>query len=92
MLQVEYVTREKRVEKLCINLSTVYGLVLWQCTEYLRSRLEGQKKWETTSNERDQIELLKTFKSLSHKYDKDTEYHHVVYHTLLHRLMIFCQG
>ena len=35
MLQAEYGTREKRVEKLWINLSTAYGLVLGQCMEYL---------------------------------------------------------
>ena len=46
MLQAEYGTREKRVEKLRINLRTAYGLVLGQCTEYLRSRLEGQERWE----------------------------------------------
>ena len=41
MLQAEYRTRTKRVEKLRINLSTAYGLVLGKCTDYLRSRLEG---------------------------------------------------
>ena len=28
---------------------------------------------------------------MSHKYNKDTEYHHVVYHTILSRLLIFRQ-
>ena len=36
--------------------------------------------------------MVKTVKSLSHKYDEDTEYHHVAYHTLLRRFMLFCQG
>ena len=36
MLQAEYGTGEKRVEKLRINLSTTYGLVIRQCTDYLR--------------------------------------------------------
>ena len=44
MLQAEYRTRAKRMEKLCINLSTAYVLVLGQCTDYLRSRLEWQEK------------------------------------------------
>ena len=35
MLQAEYGTRAKRVEKLRINLSTAYGLVLRKCTDYL---------------------------------------------------------
>ena len=73
MLQVEYRTRAKRVEKLRINLSTAYGLVLGQCTDYLQSRLEGQERWEQTSKERDLLELIKSIKSLSHKYDEDTE-------------------
>ena len=92
MLQAEYGTRAKRVEKLRINLSMAYGLVLVQCTNYLWSRLKGQEKWEITSNQRDLLELLKSVKSLSHKYDEDTEYHHVAYHTLLCRFMLFCQG
>ena len=37
----QYGTREKRVDKLWINLSTSYGLVIGQCTNDLRSRLEG---------------------------------------------------
>ena len=40
MIQADCVTREKRVEKLWINLGTAYGLVLIQCTDYLHSRLE----------------------------------------------------
>ena len=92
MIQAEYGTRVKRLEKIRINLSTAYGLVLRQCTNYLRSRLEGQDKWETTSNEQDLLELLKIVKSLSQKYNKDTRYHNVAYHTLLLRFMLFCQG
>ena len=45
MLQAEYGKRAKSVEKLRINLSTEYGLVLRQCTDYLKSRLDGQEKW-----------------------------------------------
>ena len=89
MLQVEYGTRAKRVEKLRINLRMAYGLVLRQFTKYTRSWIEVQDKWETASNERDLLELPKIVKSLSHKYNKDTEYHHVAYHTLLHCFVIF---
>ena len=35
MLQAEYGTRANRLDKLCINLSTSYSLVLGQCTDYL---------------------------------------------------------
>ena len=48
ILKAGYRKREKRVEKLHINLSTAYGLVIGQCTDYLRSRLEGQERWEVT--------------------------------------------
>ena len=37
MIQAEYGTRVKRVEKLRINLSMSYELVLGQCANYLRS-------------------------------------------------------
>ena len=33
MIQAEYGTRDKRVEKISINLSTACGLVLEKCTE-----------------------------------------------------------
>ena len=92
MLQAVYGTKANRVEKLRINLSTAYGLVLGQCTDYLRSHIEGQEIWEETSNERDLLGSIKSIKSLSHKYYKDTEYHHVAYHTLLRRFMLFRQG
>ena len=45
MLKAEYETRAKRVEKIIINLSTSYVLVLGQCTDYLQSRLQGQERW-----------------------------------------------
>ena len=92
MLQAEYGTRAKRVEKLSINLITAYGLVLGKCKDYLRSRLKGQEKWETTSNKRDLLGIIKSVKSLSHKYKEDTLYHHVAYHTLLCRFMLFRKG
>ena len=92
MLQEEYGTISKRVGKLHINLGTAYGLVPRQCTEYLRLRIEGQERWEATSKYWDLLELLKRIKYLSHKYDKDTKYHHVAYNTLLRRFMLFRKG
>ena len=92
MLQAEYGTRAKRVEKICINLRTGYGLVLGKCTDYLRLCIEGQKRWEEMSNDWDLIGLIKIIKSLSHKYDEETEYHHVAYNTLICQFMLFRQG
>ena len=92
MIQAEYGTRAKRVEKLRINLSMSYDLVLGQCTNYLRSRIEGQEKTDRTSNEQDLLELLKRIKSLSYKYDEDTEYHHAAYHIILCCFKLFRQG
>ena len=66
--------------------------MLGQCTNYLRSRLEGQEKWERTSNKRDLLELLKIVESLSQKYGEETDYRHVAYRTLLRRVMLFHQG
>ena len=90
VLQAKFRMRAKRVEKLRINLSKAYVIVLGQCTNYLRSRLEGQKKWEATTNERDLLGLIKIIQSFSQKYDEDTEYHHVASHTVLHCFMLFC--
>ena len=38
------------------------------------------------------LELINSIMSLSHKYDKDTEYHHVAYQMLLRQLMLFWKG
>ena len=89
MLQAEYRTRARRVENIRINLSTAYGLVIGQCTYYLRSRLKEQDKWETTSNEQDLLGILKSVNSLSQIYNEDIEYYHVAYHTLFCRFMLF---
>ena len=47
VLQAEYGTRAKRLEKLRINLSTAYGLVIGQCTaicnRVLKDRRGGSK-------------------------------------------------
>ena len=44
MLQAAYGTTAKRVDKLRINLSTAYGLVLGKYTNYLQLRLKGQER------------------------------------------------
>ena len=61
----------------------MYVLVLGQLIDYLRSRLEARDEWEVTSNERYLLALNKSIMLLLHKYDEDTEYHHIAYHTLL---------
>ena len=60
--------------------------------DYLWSCLKGLEKWETMLNRRDLLRLLKSVKSLLHRYYEDTEYHHVAYHTLLRRFMLFRKG
>ena len=42
--------------------------------------------------ERDLLELIKSIKYLLHKYDEDTEYCHIAYHTLLCGFRLFRQG
>ena len=44
------------------------------------------------SNARDLLELINSIKSLSHKYNEDTEYLHLAYHTLLRCFMLFWRG
>ena len=66
-----------------MNLSTANIQVIRQCTDYLKSRRESREKWEKTSNERNLLNVLKRVKSSSQEYNEDTEYLHVVYHTIL---------
>ena len=83
MLQAEYKTHARRVEKLWVNLSTVYGLVLGKCTNYLRSNLDSDHKL---------LALISSVKLLAQKYDEDTEFYHMEYHTFFHRFVLFRQG
>ena len=80
------------MEKLRINLSTSYGLMLSQCTDHLWSRLEGQDKWEVTPNQWGLLALIKSIKLLSQKYKGDMEYHRVAHYTLLRQFMLLRQG
>ena len=50
--------RTNRVEKIRVNLSTIYELMMGQCTGYLGSRLENQNKWETMSYNSDILAII----------------------------------
>ena len=89
MLQPNYRTHTKRLEKLRVKLSTAYGMVPRQCTDYLRLKLEIQENWETMPNKRELLTLVRRIKYLAHNYDKDAEFHNVAYHTFLRRFMFF---
>ena len=65
MLQSEYGMHAKGAEKLRVNLSTAYGLVMGQCTDYLWSRLERHRNWEVTLNNHNLLALISSIKLLS---------------------------
>lgn len=44
------------------NRSNVYTVVLGQCSEPLKAKLEAQDDWETINNEHDLVKLLKSIK------------------------------
>ena len=64
-------------------------MVLRYCTNYLRSKLDSQENWEATSKESNLLALIGSVNSLASKYDRDTEFHRVAYHTLVHQFMLF---
>ena len=43
-------------------------------------------------NEHNLLAIISSIKSLAHKYDKETEFHHVAYHKLVLRFILFWKG
>ena len=57
----EYVKQKSYLKQ---NMKTLYALVWGQCTDIMKQRIEGTTEFETLSNERDGLGLLKTIKNM----------------------------
>lgn len=53
---IEFILRRKAYNN---NRSNIYTVVLGQCSEPLKAKLEGQDDWEIINNENNLLKLLK---------------------------------
>ena len=62
----EYVKRKTFLRE---NMKTAYTLILGQCTELLRAKLEASSKYEDIDDEQNPIDLLREIKSICFKFE-----------------------
>jgi hypothetical protein len=69
----------KRDNKLAENCKTVYSLIMGQCTEYTREKLEGLPDYNKMNLSFDMIKIVMSIKGLHYQFDGQT-YHEWVLH------------
>ena len=62
----EVVKRNSQLEE---NCRAAYALVLGQCTEYLRAKIEATNNYKDINAEQNIVRLLKTVKGLCYKFN-----------------------
>jgi hypothetical protein len=62
----EFIKREKKLKE---NYQAAYSLVLGQCTEYMRAKLEAVAGYNNMDSSSDLIELIKMIKGLSYQFE-----------------------
>ena len=66
----EYVARTKKYKD---NMNKAYGLILGQCTQGVKNKLEARRDWEELESEHDPIQLLQAIKAITQDY-QDSKY------------------
>ncbi len=66
----DYVTR---IRKYNDNMNKAYGLILGQCTQGVKNKLEARRDWQTLEEEHSPIDLLKAIKEITQDY-QDSRY------------------
>ena len=73
MLQAKVKEFMARKNKYQHNMNKAYALILGQCTQGLKNKLETSKKWETIKQEHSPILLLKAIKEITQDF-QDSKY------------------
>jgi hypothetical protein len=81
----------KRENKLAANCDTVFSLILGQCSEYMRAKLEGLDSYEKMKGGFDTIALIKAIKGLTYQFDGQ-KYHSMALHQAKNRFYNLYQG
>ena len=66
----DYVLRKKKYED---NMNKAYGLILGQCTQGVKNKLEARQNWRELEEEHNPINLLKAIKEITQDY-QDSKY------------------
>ena len=74
-----------RKEKYEDNMNKAYGLILGQCTQGVKNKLETEKVWDAIHASHDPIELLKLIKQVTLNY-QDSKY---TYKSIFHSMTAF---
>ena len=62
----EYVKRDAKLKE---NCSGVFSLLLGQCTDHMRAKLEALDEYEEMKRDFDLVKLIKSIKGLTYKFD-----------------------
>ena len=65
------------------NTNKAYLIFLGKYTPHLREKLEVQNTWTVMNTTKVHIGLIEGIRTLPFKYDRETEYHYVAYHTVM---------
>ena len=84
----KHVDREIQLD---INFSKAFALILGQCTQGIKNKLESRKDWLTLNSSYDPIALLKALKEITLNY-QDTRYHVATISSSLKNLLTMSQG
>ena len=78
-----------RTDTLDSNMEKAFTVIIGKCTSHLQSKLEDLPLWSTIKKTHDLMSLLKELLKLTHRYDEETENHHIAYHNLKSRFYAF---
>jgi hypothetical protein len=83
----EYVKRDVRLTENCKKL---YSLILRQCTEYMKSKLESLLDYDVFNDTVDVVALIKAIKGLTYQFESQ-RYHSQALHKAIRRFYRFYQ-
>jgi len=66
----EFIARKKKCKN---NMNKAYALILGQCTQAVKNKLEAKDNWEQIEADHNPIELLKAIKAIAQDY-QDSKY------------------
>ena len=61
----------KRVSLYRQNRETIYSVILGQCTDTMKAKLESEATFKNISQDRDMVELLKLMRDVAFNYESD---------------------
>lgn len=73
MLQLQMKEYMEKIKRYKNNCDKAYGLILGQCTQAVKNKLEERKDWKDIKADHDPLKLLETIKQITQDY-QDNKY------------------